>query len=139
MSTNNIHLDRHLDCNRMGDFFMILAHSTRMRIFCALQNGSKSVTRIAEEAEISISNASQHLRLMRDRGAVISERQGQTVFYGIADPRFFQAASLIRDALDDRSKASECNRFSGCAQAPTETDRTVEELSTDSIHNPTAH
>ncbi len=139
MSTNNIHQDRRLDCNRMGDFFVILAHSTRMRIFCALQNGSKSVTRIAEEAEISISNASQHLRLMRDRGAVISERQGQTVFYGIADPRFFQAASLIRDALDDRSKASECNRFSGCAQTLTEADRTVEELSTDPIHLPITH
>lgn len=139
MSTNNIHQDRQLDCNRMGDFFMILGHSTRMRIFCALQNGFRSVTRIAEEAEISISNASQHLRLMRDRGAVISERHGQTVFYGIADPRFFQAASLIRDALDDRSKASECNHFSGCAQAPTETDRTVEELSTESIHHPTTN
>ncbi|MDR5726691.1 MAG: metalloregulator ArsR/SmtB family transcription factor [Terriglobia bacterium] len=139
MSTNNIHQDRQLDCNRMGDFFMILGHSTRMRIFCALQNGSRSVTRIAEEAEISISNASQHLRLMRDRGAVISERHGQTVFYGIADPRFFQAASLIRDALDDRSKASERNRFSGCAQAPAETDRTVEEFSTESIHHPTTN
>lgn len=137
MSTCNIHQDRHLDCHRMGDFFMILAHSTRMRIFCALQNGSKSVTRIAQEAEISVSNASQHLRLMRDRGAVISERQGQTVFYGIADPRFFQAASLIRDALDDRRKASERNCSSGCAQELPEADRTIEELSTGSIHHPT--
>jgi len=121
----------------MGAFFMILGHATRMRIFCALQNGSKSVPRIAEETEISISNASQHLRLMRDRGAVTSERQGQTVFYGIADLRFFQAASLIRDALDDRSKASGCNHFSGCAQAPIETDVTVEDFSADSLHHPT--
>ncbi|MFP5231944.1 MAG: ArsR/SmtB family transcription factor [Acidobacteriota bacterium] len=95
-------LERHLDCVRMGDFFMIFAHATRMRIFCALQNGGKTVTRIAEEAEISVSNASQHLRLMRDRGAVVSERRGQTVLYTIADPRFFEAAALIRDALDDR-------------------------------------
>ena len=94
-------LDRHLDCVRMGDFFMIFAHATRMRIFCTLQNGGKTVTRIAEETEISISNASQHLRLMRDRGAVVSERRGQTVLYTISDPRFFDAANLIREALDD--------------------------------------
>ncbi len=99
--------DRHLDCVRMGDFFMIFAHATRMRIFCALQNGGKTVTRIAEESEISVSNASQHLRLMRDRGAVVSERQGQTVLYNIADPRFFAAANLIRDALDDLRRADE--------------------------------
>jgi ArsR family transcriptional regulator len=131
--------DRHLDCIRMGDFFMILAHSTRMRIFCALQNGSKSVTRIAEEAEISVSNASQHLRLMRDRGAVVSERQGQTVSYEIADPRFFQAASLIREALDDRSKATECHRFAVCTQGLPEADQTVEERSTENIHQPTTN
>jgi ArsR family transcriptional regulator len=139
MSTKDTHQDRHLDCIRMGDFFMILAHSTRMRIFCALQNGPRSVTRIAEEAEISVSNASQHLRLMRDRGAVTSERQGQTVSYGIADPRFFQAASLIREALDDRTNVTECNRFAVCTQALPEADQTVEVHSTENIHQPTTH
>ncbi|MGA7157461.1 MAG: metalloregulator ArsR/SmtB family transcription factor [Acidobacteriaceae bacterium] len=100
--------DLHLDCARMGDFFMIFAHATRMRIFCALQNGSKTVTRIAEEADISVSNASQHLRLMRDRGAVVSVRHGQTVLYGVADPRFFMAANLIREALLDRNGLAVC-------------------------------
>lgn len=139
MSTKNTHQDRHLDCIRMGDFFMILAHSTRMRIFCALQNGPRSVTRIAEEAEISVSNASQHLRLMRDRGAVTSERQGQTVSYGIADPRFFQAANLIREALDDRNSVTECSRFAVCTQALPEADQTVELTSIENIHQPTTH
>jgi DNA-binding transcriptional ArsR family regulator len=97
------------------------------------------VTRIAEEAEISVSNASQHLRLMRDRGAVTSERQGQTVSYGIADPRFFQAASLIREALDDRTNVTECNRFAVCTQALPEADQTVEVHSTENIHQPTTH
>ncbi len=139
MSTKTTHQDRHLDCIRMGDFFMILAHSTRMRIFCALQNGPRSVTRIAEEAEISVSNASQHLRLMRDRGAVISERQGQTVSYGIADQRFFQAANLIREALDDRNSVTECSRFAVCTQALTEADQTDEAHSIESIHQPITH
>ncbi len=139
MSTNNMYQDRHLDCIRMGDFFMILAHSTRVRIFCALQNGPRSVTRIAEEAEISVSNASQHLRLMRDRGAVISERQGQTVSYAIADQRFYQAANLIREALDDHNKVTECSRFAVCTQALPAADQPVEARSIENIHQPTTH
>jgi ArsR family transcriptional regulator len=98
---------RKLDCVRMSHFFTIFAHETRMRIFCALENGPKPVTRIAEEAEISISNASQHLRLMRDRGAVVTERQGQSVYYRMADPRFYEAANLIRAALAAPSAGNE--------------------------------
>lgn len=86
-------------CDLLGGFFTIFAHATRMRIFCALQHGPKAVTDIAQYADISIANASQHLRLMRDRGAVVSDKQGQSVFYRIADQRFLRAASLIREAL----------------------------------------
>ena len=136
MSMKNTRQARHEDCIRMGDFFMILAHSTRMRIFCALQNGPKNVTGIAEEAEISISNASQHLRLMRDRGALISERRRQTVYYGVADPRFFQAASLIRKALDDRSKTCECDRFSAGAKGLDAIDPMIQEVQLNAAFSP---
>jgi DNA-binding transcriptional ArsR family regulator len=89
-------------CEMLGDFFATFAHTTRMRIFCALQRQPRAVTEIAAEAGVSITNASQHLRLMRDRGAVIAERHAQSVYYHIADPRFIQAAILIREALFER-------------------------------------
>ncbi len=89
-------------CEMLGDFFATFAHTTRMRIFCALQKQSKTVTEIAMEAGVSITNASQHLRLMRDRGAVIAEKRAQSVFYHIADPRYIQAAIMIREALHER-------------------------------------
>ncbi len=108
----------HMDCERMGNFFMIFAHATRMRIFCALQNGSKTVTQIAEESEISVSNASQHLRLMRDRGALVPTRHGQTVLYEVADTRFLEAANLIRDALDDHNRDREYNLLLTCPLDP---------------------
>lgn len=88
-------------CELMGDFFATLAHTTRMRIFCALQRGPKTVTEIATEAGISITNASQHLRMMRDRGAVIAEKQAQSVRYHLADMRLVEAAMLIRAAIQD--------------------------------------
>jgi DNA-binding transcriptional ArsR family regulator len=93
---------REASCELLGDFFATLAHATRMRIFCTLQREAKTVTEIAEGAGVSITNASQHLRLMRDRGAVIAEKRAQRVYYRIADPRFVEAAMLIREALSQR-------------------------------------
>ena len=89
-------------CEMLGDFFATFAHTTRMRIFCALQRQPKTVTEIAAEAGVSITNASQHLRLMRDRGAVIAEKHAQSVHYHIADRRFIEAAIMIREALLER-------------------------------------
>ncbi len=89
-------------CEMMGSFFATFGHTTRMRIFCALQNEPRTVTEIATEAGVSITNASQHLRLMRDRGAVIAVKRAQNVYYHLADQRFVEAAILIREALLDR-------------------------------------
>ncbi len=99
-------------CELLGDFFTIFANATRMRVFCALQQESKTVTEIADHAGVSIANASQHLRLMRGKGAVIAEKSAQNVYYRIADQRFLQAAVLIREALLDqmREKTRDASR-----------------------------
>jgi len=89
-------------CEMLGDFFSTLAHRTRMRILCALQSEPRTVTQIAEDADISITNASQHLRIMRERGAVMAEKQAQNVYYRAADSRMLDAMRLIRDALSER-------------------------------------
>lgn len=89
-------------CEMLGSFFATFAHATRMRIFCALQNQPRTVTEIAAEAGVSITNASQHLRLMRDRGAVVAVKRAQNVYYHLADPRFVEAAILIREVLFER-------------------------------------
>ncbi|MGB7546818.1 MAG: hypothetical protein WBM14_03640 [Terracidiphilus sp.] len=53
------HTMREASCELLGDFFATLAHTTRMRIFCALQREAKTVTEIAGDAGVSITNASQ--------------------------------------------------------------------------------
>jgi ArsR family transcriptional regulator len=89
----------HGSCQMLGAFFATFGHSTRMKIFCSLQGAPKTVTEVAADAGITITNASQHLRIMRDRGAVHAEKRAQCVYYHIADPRFVEAAMLIHDAL----------------------------------------
>lgn len=88
-------------CELLGEFFATFAHATRMRILCALQHGPKTVTEIAARAGISIPNASQHLRMMRDRGAVIANKRAQSVYYEIADPRILEAMKMIRESLSE--------------------------------------
>jgi DNA-binding transcriptional ArsR family regulator len=109
------HAMREASCELLGDFFATLGHATRMRIFCALQHEAKTVTEIAGEASVSITNASQHLRMMRDRGAVIAEKRAQSVYYRIADPLFIEAAMLIREALSQRFRE---NAAQASARAP---------------------
>lgn len=89
------------ECHLLADFFGVFSHRTRLQMFCALQGGRKTVSELAEYAEVSLQNASQHLRLMRDKGAVVTEKEGQHVYYRIVDDRFITAARLMRDALVD--------------------------------------
>ena len=86
-------------CEVMCEFFSLLAHPNRIRMFCALQHGPQTVSALAEQSQISLPNASQHLRVMRQNGALTHVKRGQQVFYQIADPRFIQAAEIIRDTL----------------------------------------
>ena len=88
-------------CRLMADFFGVFANPVRMRMFCALQERPGTVTQLAEYAEVSVQNASQHLRLMRDQGAVTTQRQGRQVISAVSDDRFLQAARLMREALFD--------------------------------------
>ena len=90
------------ECGQIAAFFSIFSNPTRLRIFCTLQDGPKTVSELAESAGVTLANMSQHLRVMRDKGALTMDRQGQHVRYSIVDERFFQAARLVRDAVDDQ-------------------------------------
>ena len=103
-------------CELLGEFFCTFAHCTRMRILCALQQEARTVTQIAESAGISMTNASQHLRMMRERGAVTAEKRAQSVYYRVADPRILEAMRLIRNALSERLHREAAQTTSQAAQ-----------------------
>ncbi|WP_146402573.1 metalloregulator ArsR/SmtB family transcription factor [Planctomycetes bacterium CA13] len=88
-------------CRLMADFFSAMSNSTRLHMLCALQTGPKTVSELAEYAEVSMPNASQHLRVMREKGVVTMEKEAQFVYYTVADPRIIKGASMIRTALTD--------------------------------------
>jgi len=62
-----------------------LASSNRIEIIELLGQGERSVDSIAARLDLSVANASQHLRLMRAAGLLVSRRDGKRVLYGLSD------------------------------------------------------
>ena len=78
------------------------AHPKRIEILDLLREGEKSVGRLVEEMGIAKANVSQHLGILRQQGAVVCRREGQTLYYRITSPKITQACDLMRDVLLER-------------------------------------
>lgn len=65
-----------------------LANERRLMILCKLVEwGEANVNSLAEAVGLSQSALSQHLAKMREEGIVEFRREGQTLWYRVADPR----------------------------------------------------
>lgn len=82
-----------------ADFCRIFSDPKRLRILWILGDAALSVSEIARAVGISLQNASQHLRVMRDKGAVTWVKQGQTVLYQVSNPKLLEASQMIREVL----------------------------------------
>jgi DNA-binding transcriptional ArsR family regulator len=73
----------------------------RLAILYALSEASHSVTDLCELLEVSQSNISQHLTMLRDRGLVDTQRDGNRVIYALRDRRVVDAIDLLRSVMND--------------------------------------
>lgn len=64
-----------------------LSNEKRLMILCRLGDRETSVGALQDQVGLSQSALSQHLALLREEGLVATRREGQSVFYRIADPR----------------------------------------------------
>lgn len=71
------------------------ANARRVMIFWTLTGQEKSVTEIALAIGASLQSTSQHLHLMKERLIVESRREGQTVYYRIAENELVQSCGLL--------------------------------------------
>lgn len=76
-----------------------MANEYRLAILYTLREGERCVSDIAVDLDTSVHNVSQHLRILKQRQLVRSRKEGQTVYYSIANPKFVEACTLIREAL----------------------------------------
>ena len=79
-----------------------MAHALRLAILYRLKEGEKTVNELAEFLDVSQSNVSQHLALMRQRQIVKTRKSGANIYYSVADPKISQACDMIRGVLLDQ-------------------------------------
>lgn len=85
-----------------AEFCKILADANRLLIINELTKGEVSVNELAKRLDLHQSNVSKHLALMRERGLVITRREGATIFYILADERISEAIRLLREVQTDQ-------------------------------------
>jgi DNA-binding transcriptional ArsR family regulator len=81
-----------------------LADPRRILILYALAERPHNVGELADELAISQPATSRHLMILRERGMVTAQRDGQAVIYQLADERVIQALDLLRGVLADKLK-----------------------------------
>ena len=85
-------------CSAMSD-------TTRIMILYLLSEGSMYVNDIAEALAQPQSTVSRHLKILRERGLVATERQGTAILYSLPDRRIIEALDLMRYILNDQVMA----------------------------------
>jgi DNA-binding transcriptional ArsR family regulator len=84
---------------RHAEFCHVFSNPLRLRLLFLLGDGERAVTEMAESVGAPMPAVSQHLRIMRDLGCVGTRRDGRTVYYRVASPKFLRAAKLIREGI----------------------------------------
>ncbi len=73
-----------------------LGDPKRLCVLEALAGGEASVGELAACVSCQVPNMSQHLAVLRSAGLVTTRRDGNTVYYRLADPKVIEAYKLLQ-------------------------------------------
>jgi ArsR family transcriptional regulator len=79
--------------------FKVFSDPTRLRILEHLKNGEANVSQLCEGLDLKQSTVSQHLRMLKECGAVMARKEGREIFYSIRDPKFVEMLDLGDEVL----------------------------------------
>jgi rhodanese-related sulfurtransferase len=104
----------------------------RLELLDLLCQGEKSVEALAEQAALTVGNASAHLKALRTARLVETRREGQFIFYRVADPavcefwlalralgekRLAEVRDVAREYFTDRDQLSPLDKRQLLARA----------------------
>ncbi len=75
----------------------VLAHETRLLVLCHLSRGELSVGEINTRVPLSQSALSQHLAVLRNEGLVVTRREGQSIYYRLADTGASRVLAVLHE------------------------------------------
>lgn len=82
---------------RAAALMRLLGNERRLMILCQLLEGELSVGELQPRIGLSQSALSQHLAILREEGAVATRRDGQIVYYRVADPAVLRVLETLAD------------------------------------------
>jgi DNA-binding transcriptional ArsR family regulator len=80
---------------RQAEICSIFGNATRILVLWVLEQQEMSVGEIAAAIDSSLQNTSQHLRLMKDKGILVSRREGNTVYYRLQKHDLLEECPLL--------------------------------------------
>ena len=85
-----------------ADMCKVFSHPTRLQILNVLREQETTVSALAERLGLAIGNLSQHLNMMKQRRVLVSRKDGNNVYYRLANPKMLRAFDLIREILREQ-------------------------------------
>ena len=77
----------------------LFGNASRILIVWSLSDRELAVTEIADEVGTSIQNISQHLSLLKEHNIVSARRDGQTIYYRIAENEWLKDCPVLAKPL----------------------------------------
>jgi len=82
-----------------ADFCKFMGNEKRIEILFLLDTNELCVEELAFKMDLRISNVSQHLAVLREKGIVETRRQGTKIYYKLSNPKTLEACIMMRDVM----------------------------------------
>jgi ArsR family transcriptional regulator, nickel/cobalt-responsive transcriptional repressor len=84
------------EAEELAETLKALGSPGRLRLLTELLDGDKTVERLADAADLSLSATSHHLRLLRSLRLVRARRDGRHVYYALHDHHLAELLAAVR-------------------------------------------
>lgn len=85
--------------NKQAKLCKLFGNASRILILWSIYDHERPVSEIAEEVGTSLQNTSQHLALLKEHNIVSARRDGQTIYYRIAENEWLRDCPILTKPL----------------------------------------
>jgi len=82
-----------------AEMCQVFSHPKRLEVINVLRDGEMSVTELAQKLGLTVGNLSQHLSMMKERHILLARKEGNMVYYRIANPKLIRCFDMMREML----------------------------------------
>ncbi len=82
-----------------AEMCQVFSHPKRLEVINVLRGGEMTVTELSQKLGLTIGNLSQHLSMMKERHILLSRKEGNMVYYRIANPKLIRCFDMMREML----------------------------------------